>query len=241
MMIEPKTLKQIEKKLEEDISKEIELIKSEVFFILDRDLDIYFLKEFAKYYPRKLLKEKAEILLDTLLNYLMKEVLEKIKSMHLDQQYEFFKENLRDKIRTKAFSENGSFKPQPVKIKEDEGLLDKTITAAPGIAVSAGGIIATMAIPETIPLKAIPAISSLVGPIYIIKKLKDKNRRLKNIWKKQINSYLKLAKNDLKKWLLDMEAEFLKNLESFYKKTISSSFENVIDKSNINFAKIKSI
>gem|GEM_PF-6658028 len=38
-----------------------------------------------------------------------------------------------------------------------------------------------------------------------------------------------------------MEAEFLKNLESFYKKTISSSFENVIDKSNINFAKIKSI
>jgi len=241
MMIEPKTLKQIEKKLEEDISKEIELIKSEVFFILDRDLDIYFLKEFAKYYPRKLLKEKAETLLDTLLNYLMKEVLEKIKSMHLDQQYEFFKENLRDKIRTKAFSENGSFKPQPVKIKEDEGLLDKTITAAPGIAVSAGGIIATMAIPETVPLKAIPAISSLVGPIYIIKKLKDKNRRLKNIWKKQINSYLKLAKNDLKKWLLDMEAEFLKNLESFYKKTISSSFENVIDKSNINFAKIKSI
>ena len=241
MIIEPKTLKQIEKKLEEDISKEIELIKSEVFFILDRDLDIYFLKEFAKYYPRKLLKEKAETLLDTLLNYLMKEVLEKIKSMHLDQQYEFFKENLRDKIRTKAFSENGSFKPQPVKIKEDEGLLDKTITAAPGIAVSAGGIIATMAIPETVPLKAIPAISSLVGPIYIIKKLKDKNRRLKNIWKKQINSYLKLAKNDLKKWLLDMEAEFLKNLESFYKKTISSSFENVIDKSNINFAKIKSI
>jgi len=241
MIIEPKTLKQIEKRLEDDISKAIELIKSEVFFILDRDLDIYFLKEFAKYYPCKLLKEKAEILLDTLLNYLMKEVLEKIKSMHLDQQYEFFKENLRDKIRTKAFSENGSFKPQPVKIKEDEGLLDKTITAAPGIAVSAGGIIATMAIPETVPLKAIPAISSLVGPIYIIKKLKDKNRRLKNIWKKQINSYLKLAKNDLKKWLLDMEAEFLKNLESFYEKTISSSFENVIDKSNINFAKIKNI
>uniref|UniRef100_A0A7C4JR82 Uncharacterized protein n=1 Tax=Thermodesulfobacterium geofontis TaxID=1295609 RepID=A0A7C4JR82_9BACT len=183
-MIEPKTLKQIEKKLEEDISKEIEIIKSEVFFILDKDLDIYFLKEFAKYYPRKLLKEKAEILLDTLLNYLMKEVLEKIKSMHLDQQYEFFKENLRDKIRTKAFSENGSFKPQPIKIKEDEGLLDKTITAAPGIAVSAGGIIATMAIPETISLKAIPAISSLVGPIYIFKKLKNKNRRLKKILEK---------------------------------------------------------
>jgi len=237
-MIESKALKQIEKKLEEDISKEIELIKNEIFFILDKDLDIYFLREFVKQYPRKLLKEKAEILLDTLLNYLMKEILEKIKNMHLEHQHKFFKENLRDKIRIEALSENGSFKPQPIKIKEEEGLLDKTITAAPGIAVSAGGIIATIAIPETIPLKAIPAVSTLFGPIYIIKKLKDKNRRLKKIWKKQVNSYLKLAKNDLKKWLLDVEAIFLKNLETFHKK-ISSSLESPIDRGSMNYANIK--
>ncbi|PMP93298.1 MAG: hypothetical protein C0169_07930 [Thermodesulfobacterium geofontis] len=240
-MIETKTLKQIEKKLEEDISKEIELIKNEIFFIIDKDLDIYFLKEFVKQYPRKLLKEKAEILLDTLLNYLMKEILEKIKSMHLDHQYEFFKENLRDKIRVKALSENGSFKPQLIKIKEEESLLDKTITAMPGIAVSAGGIIATVAIPETLSLKAIPAVSTLVGPIYVIKKLKDKHKRLKNLWKKQVNSYLKLAKDDLKKWLLDVEKIFLKDWESFYKKVSSSSLQSAMDKSDINYAKIKNI
>lgn len=238
-MINSKTLKRIEKKLDEDISKEIELIKNEIYFILDKDLDFYFLKEFAKYYPRKLLKEKAEILLDTLLNYLMKEILEKIKSMHLDHQYEFFKENLRDKIRVKALSENGSFKPQPVKIKEEEDLLDKTITAMPGIAVSAGGIIATVAIPETLPLKAIPAVSALVGPLYIIKKFKDKHRRLKKIWKKQINSYLKLAKNDLKKWLLEVEENFLKDWENFYRKISSPSLESAIDKGSIDYAKIK--
>lgn len=238
-MIDSKALKQIEKKLDEDISKEIELIKNEIYFILDKDLDIYFLREFVKYYPRKLLKEKAEVLLDTLLNYLMKESLDKIKNMQLDYQYEFFKENLREKIKNKVLSENGSFKPKPLKIKEDESLFDKTITAAPGIAVSAGGIIATVAIPETLPLKAIPAVSTLVGPIYVIKKLKDKHRRLKNLWKKQINSYLKIAKNDLKKWLLEVEDNFLKDLEKFSKK-VSSSVENV-DKSKINYAEIKNI
>jgi hypothetical protein len=113
-MIESKALKQIEKKLEEDISKEIELIKNEIFFILDKDLDIYFLREFAKQYPRKLLKEKAEILLDTLLNYLMKEILEKIKSMHLEQQHEFFKENLRDKIRTEGSFRKWKFQTSTV-------------------------------------------------------------------------------------------------------------------------------
>lgn len=238
-MINSKTLKQIEKKLDEDISKEIELMKNEIYFILDKDLDLYFLKEFIKYYPRKLLKEKAEVLLDTLLNYLMKEALEEIKIMHLDHQYEFFKENLREKIKNKALSENGSFKPHPLKIKEEEGLLDKTLTAAPGIAVSAGGIIATVAIPETIPLKAIPAVSTLVGPVYIIKKLKEKSRRLKKIWKKQINSYLKASKIDLKKWLLSIEDNFLKDWETFRKKISSASPESIINKNDMNYAKIK--
>ena len=54
-MIKSKTLKQIEKKLDEDISMEIELIKNEVYYILNKDLDLYFLQEFIKYYLRKLL------------------------------------------------------------------------------------------------------------------------------------------------------------------------------------------
>lgn len=238
-MIKLKTLKQIEKKLDEDISKEIELIKNEVYYILNKDLDLYFLKEFIKYYPRKLLKEKAEILLDTLLNYLMQEALKNIKNLDLDHQYEFFKENLREKIKNKILSENGGFKPQPLRIKEDEDLLDKTLTAAPGIAVSAGGLIATIAIPETLPLKAIPAVSTLVGPIYVVKKFKEKNRRLKNMWKKQINTYLKNAKNELKSWLLKVEKSFLDNLETFYKKLDQSSVENIINKNNINYVKVK--
>jgi len=240
-MIKSKTLKQIEKKLDEDISKEIELIKNEVYYILNKDLDLYFLKEFIKYYPRKLLKEKAEILLDTLLNYLMQEALKNIKNLDLDHQYEFFKENLREKIKNKILSENGGFKPQPLRIKENEDLLDKTLTAAPGIAVSAGGLIATIAIPETLPLKAIPAVSTLVGPIYVVKKFKEKNRRLKNIWKKQINTYLKNAKNELKSWLLKVEKNFLDNLETFCKKLDQSSVENIIYKNNINYVKIKNL
>ncbi len=217
-MIKSDVLKKIEKKLEEDISKEIELIKREVYFILDKELDIYFLKEFAKHYPPKLLKEKAEILLDTLLNYFMKEVLEDIKNRHPDIQYEFFKVNLRDKIRNWALSENGKFRPFLPNIKEKEGMLEKTLIIAPGVVVSAGGLIVTATIPETLTLKAIPAVSTLIGPIYIIKKFKNKNRRLKKMWKRQINLYLKHSKGELKNWLFQVESKFLNELINFYKK-----------------------
>lgn len=239
-MIKSDILKKIEKKLEEDISKEIELIKREVFFILDKELDIYFLKEFAKYYPRKLLKEKAEILLDTLLNYFMKEILEDVKRLHPDIQYEFFKENLRDKIRNWALSENGRFYPLLPDIKEKESMLEKTLTIAPGVAVSAGGLIATAAIPETLPLKAIPAVSTLIGPIYIIKRIKDKNKRLKNMWKRQINAYLKYSKKELKNWLFQVEDRFLNELDNLYKKldTIKPINEFNKNRRNINYVKI---
>ena len=214
--------KELKKQLKEVISKEIELIKYEVFFIIDQDFDIYFLKEFAKHRPQKLLKEKAKTLLDTLLNYLMKETLEKIKNLHPDYQYEFFKENLRNKI--KVLLGNRSFKPRPLKIKEKENLLDKINDVIPGLVVSITGIVVALVISETLLLKTVPATSSLVGFVYIVKKLENENKRLKKLWKKQIDSYLKLAKKDLEKWLSDVEKDFLEEWQTFCAKIVHSFF-----------------
>ncbi len=111
----------------------------------------------------------------------MKETLEKIKNLHLDYQYEFFKEDLRNKIKTRALSEDRSFKPQPLKIKEKESLLDKIVVVLPGLVVSITGIVTALVIPETLPLKAIPAASSLVGFVYIIKKLENKDNKDKRL------------------------------------------------------------
>lgn len=221
-VIEAKALKSIEKKLSADVLKEVELVKEEVYYVLNKTLDLYFLREFVKYYPCKLLREKAEVLLDTLLNYLMQEALKSIKNLDLDSQYEFFREELREKTKNRVLLKNGGFKPRPLKIKEDESFLDKALIAAPGIAVVAGGFAAAVAVPETSLLKAVPAVFSLVGPVYIVKKFKEKEERLKDLWKKQVSAYLKNAERDLKSWLLKAEKDFLNDLEEFYEKLAKS-------------------
>ncbi|MGC8766419.1 MAG: hypothetical protein ACP5QP_01820, partial [Brevinematia bacterium] len=131
-LIEPIKLAKEAKNLEEVISHEIESIKREVFLILDGNLDSYFLKEFLKHWPYRLLEEKANVLLDTLLNNLMKEVLEEVKKMPLNYQYEFIKEDLRNKIKTKVLLKGKSFKPRPLKFKEKETLLDKVVVGIQG-------------------------------------------------------------------------------------------------------------
>ncbi|WP_028841855.1 hypothetical protein [Thermodesulfobacterium hveragerdense] len=217
-MLKKETIKNIESQLDKDIDKEIELIKNELFYFLDKDLDMFFLKEFVKHYPRKLLRERSEVLLDTVLNYLMKEVLEQIRTKGSDVQYAFSKENLREKIKDWALVKENRYNPSLLKLKEEETIVEKTITVAPGVVVSAGGIIAIASVPETLVLKAIPAVSTLAGPIYIFKKIKEKNKRLKKIWKKEINSYLEKAKKELKFWLIKVIEKFEKELNDFCKK-----------------------
>lgn len=217
-MLDKNILKKIKGKIEKDIESELELIKRELSYFLSKDLDIYFLKEFIKHYPAKLLKEKSELLLDTLLNYLMKEVIEKIKKQDEEVQYLFSKENLREKVRNWALEDKNRYIPNFLRIKEEEGLAEKTLIVAPGIAVSAGGLIAAVAIPETGIIKAIPAVSTLAGPIYIFKKLKEKERRMKKKWKKELEKYLKEAKKELANWLSEVCNKFEEELETFVKK-----------------------
>ncbi|MGC9100027.1 MAG: hypothetical protein ACP5HC_02015 [Caldisericum sp.] len=210
--------------LEEVISYEIESIKREIFLILDGNLDRYFLKEFLKHWPYRSLEEKANVLLDTLLNNLMKEVLEEVKKMPLNYQYEFIKEDLRNKIKTKVLLEGKNFKPQLLKIKEKETLLDKVVIGIQGIILGTIGSAAILVIPETLFLKTFPVVFLLTVPLYVIKKLKkednkdNRTKRLKKLWRKQIDSYFELTKEDLEKWLLDVEKDFLEEWIAFCKK-----------------------
>ena len=41
-MLKKETIKNIESQLDKDIDKEVELIKSEIFYFLDKDLDMFF-------------------------------------------------------------------------------------------------------------------------------------------------------------------------------------------------------
>ncbi|WP_333570713.1 hypothetical protein [Thermodesulfobacterium commune] len=43
-MLKKETIKNIESQLDKDIDKEVELIKSEIFYFLDKDLDMFFFK-----------------------------------------------------------------------------------------------------------------------------------------------------------------------------------------------------
>lgn len=167
-----------------------------------------------KHYPSRLLKERAEILMDTLLNYLTEKILKEIRQYPSEIRYFILKANLREKVRNWALSDSNKFKPSFLKIKEEESTLEKTLNIVPGLAVSIGGLLAIASNPETFILKAIPGASSFFGPFYIYKKIKEKNQRLKKAWKKQIHNYLAEMEKELKNWLIKIIEKFSQEINS---------------------------
>jgi len=209
--------KEINEQIENDVNSAIESIEREMFFIIDSDLDFYFLKEFTKYYPRCLVRRKAEILLDTVLNYLISAALEEVRMLECEKQYEFFKLNLRNRIKKRVMAEYPERKLRPVEIEEKEPLLLQLLTALPGLLVAISGTVVTFVTSQGSFLSLLSATGSFLGLIYAFIKLRKRNRikNVKKLWKHQVKNYLKSVKEDIKEWLHLALFEFSFEWEGF--------------------------
>lgn len=214
-MITHEKLEEIEKKISSDLEKEIDLIKKELFFFLDQNFDLYFLKEFVKHYPPKIIRERAEVLLETLLNYFMKDLLEYVKTLDSERQYLFFKENIREKIKSKAYKELNDLIPSSVKIDKEQEL-EKTLPIIGSVALSSGGIATAIILPESLLIKSVPAASSILASLYILKSYKDQSKRLKKKWKKTIFKFLDNNKKIIKNWLDQAKKDILFEINKLY-------------------------
>lgn len=223
---------QIEKEIKKEIEKEFDLIKKEIMFFLDHDFDLYFLKEFLRHYPSKTIRERAELLLESLLNYYMKDLLDFIKTLEPEKQYLFFRENLRDKIKTKALGELNNIIPVSVNLGAKRDIENK-LPIIGSIALSTGGIATAIIIPESLLIKSLPASSSLLASFYLLKTYKDTNKRLKRMWKKILNKFLDENKEMIKKWLEQTQKEIILEINKLLQ-ILSQQSEYTTNKFNFN-------
>lgn len=221
-MITQDKIIEIEKLISEDIKKEFNLIKSEIFFIIDQDLDLYFLKEFLRYYPPKAIRDRAEVLLETLLNYFMKDLLELVKNLDPDKQYLYFKENIREQIRKSATEKLQNLIPLSIPIYEEKNF-EKKFPLISSVVLSSGGIATAIVIPESLLIKSIPAASSLLASLYLLKSYKDSAKRLKKKWKKQIDTFLNEKREEITIWLKEIQSNILERINQFLLKIKENS------------------
>lgn len=216
-MLNQERVKEIENQIKIDIEREFDLIKKELFLIIDQNLDMYFIREFIKHYPPKAIRDKAEILLDTLLNYFMKDVLEFIKNLDTEKQFLFFKENIRENVRIKALQKLKTILPLSIPIA-DEKEFEKKFPIISSVALSSGGIATAIVIPESLLIKTIPAASSLLASFYILKTYKNRSLRLKKKWKKELIKFLEIKKRDIINWISEVENDIIERINSFFQK-----------------------
>ncbi len=224
---------EIEKNITKDIEQEIKLIQKELNFFLSYNFDLYFLKEFIKHYPPKAIRDRAEVLLETLLNYYMKDLLEDIKKLDPEKQYQFFKEGLREKIKDKALKELNRLIPVSVKIPEEKGFEEK-FPVIGSVALASGGVATAVILPESLLIKSIPAASSILASAYLLKSYKDPAKRLKRKWKKVVDKFLSQSKEIITTWLKDIQKELIFEVNRIYTnlfsdKNIEQPFKNLVN------------
>jgi hypothetical protein len=225
---------EIEKNISKDLEQEFKLIQREINFFLDYNFDLYFLKEFVKHYPPKAVKERAEVLLETLLNYFMKDLIEDIKKLDSEKQYQFFKEGIREKVKDKALKELNQLIPVSIKISEEKGFKEK-FPVIGSVALTSGGVVTAVILPESLLIKSIPAASSLLASIYLLKSYKDSSRRVKRNWKREINKFLNQAKDLIHSWLENIKKDLIFEINRIYNTYFNEDLNKKVS-SHINLA-----
>ncbi|MGC9109624.1 MAG: hypothetical protein ACP5HI_05200 [Caldimicrobium sp.] len=222
---------EIEKNITKDIEQEFKLIQKELNFFLTYNFDLYFLREFIKHYPPKAVRDRAEVLLETLLNYFMKDLIEDIKKLDHEKQYQFFKEGLREKIKERALNNLNKLIPSSVKIPEEKDF-EKKYPVVGTVILTSGGIATAIILPESLIIKSIPAASSILASIYLLKSYKDQSKRLKRKWKKRVDDFLGESKDIITSWLKDVEKELIFEINRVYSTLFTSDIK--IEQSLLN-------
>ncbi len=213
---------EIEKNILKDIEQEFKLIQKEMNFFLSYNFDLYFLKEFIKHYPPKAIRDRAEVILETLLNYYMKDLIEDIKKLDSEKQYQFFREGLREKIREKALKELTRLIPVSINMPEEREF-EKKFPVIGSIALASGGVATAIILPESLLIKSLPAASSILASAYLLKSYKDPAKRLKRKWKKAVDTFLNQSKEIIINWLKDVQKDLIFEINKIYSTLFSDS------------------
>jgi len=216
----------ISQKIKLDVTDEFSNLKESLQTHLSGDFNVSETKRFLQTHVPKEIVYKSEVLLDTLLNYLMEDARKKIESGDVKLQNAFFDAGFRTRIHEWATQlENKlSLEPEVVKYASDprltQGLIASVITVGTGIViivVGTGIIVAsapTITIAGTI-VAGIVIVTALLSA-FLFKLAFDKaSPKARGLIKKDIDQYLEEAQKQVLAWLSNVEKRFYDDFHKF--------------------------
>ncbi len=202
-------------KIKKDVNDEFETLNKALQIHLKPDFDINQTKKFLETHVPKEVICKSEMLLDTLLNYLMEDAQKKIKGADVKLQNAFFDADFRKRVHEWAMQmENKlSLEPDIIKYTSDprikQGLIASGITFVIGAGVSSTLV-------TTLALSVVAGIVTILLAAFAFKIVYDKaSPKARKIIKEDIEKYLAASKKQVIEWLEKVREAFEKDFNTF--------------------------
>lgn len=205
----------ISQKIKLDITDEFSSLKESLQIHLNGSFNVSETKKFLQTHVPKEILYKSEILLDTLLNYLMEDARKKIESGDIKLQNAFFDADFRKRIHEWSMQlENKlSLEPDVVKYASDPRLTQGLM--ASGIAFVVGTGI-TVAVAPSIVGTIVAGIVTVLLSAFAFKLAFDKTSpKAREITKLDIDEYLKESQTQVLEWLFKVEKSFNDDFHKF--------------------------
>ena len=219
----------INQKIRIDVTDEFSEIKKSLKIYLNDDFNIFETKKFLLTHIPKEIFHKSEILLDTLLNYLMKDACEKIKTGDVKLQNAFFDTNFRERTyEWSAKLENKLYlEPSIVQYSLDPRLKQGLITSGITLIVGAGITFALSSHDFSLSSDNFRNIVSgivtvIISGVVFKLNFNKSSTKAREIIKLDIDEYLDKSQIQVLSWLLKVEKNFN---DYFYKFCLDNDFE----------------
>ncbi|SUP46819.1 Uncharacterised protein [Vibrio metschnikovii] len=205
----------ISQKIELDVIDEFSSLKESLKIHLHSDFNVSEIKQFLQTHIPKEIIYKSEVLLDTLLNYLMEDARKKIESGDVKLQNAFFDSDFRKRIHEWSIQlENKlSLEPNVVYYASDprltQGLIASGITFVVGTGI-------TVALDPSIVETIVAGVVTVLLSVFAFKLAFDKaSLKAREVTKLDIDEYLKESQTQVLAWLSKVEKNFNDDFHKF--------------------------
>lgn len=202
-------------KIKKDITDEFANLKDELQIHLKPGFDVSQTKQFLQAHIPNEIVYKSEILLDTLLNYLMEDAREKIKTADVTLKNDFFDADFRKRVHewAKQLENKLALDPDILKCTFDPRLKQGLI--ASGITFVAGACV-TVALAPSIVGAIVSGIVTLLLSALVFKIAYDKaSPKAREIIIIDIEKYLESSQKQVSEWLEKVVAAFENDFRAF--------------------------
>ncbi|MHA2781324.1 hypothetical protein [Vibrio harveyi] len=212
----------ISQKIELDVTDEFSSLKKSLQTHLNGNFNVSETKPFLQTHVPQEIIYKSEVLLDTLLNYLMEDARKKIESGDVKLQNAFFDADFRKRIHEWSIQpeNNLSLEPDVVKYASDPRLTQGLI--ASGITFVVGTGITVDLVPSIVGTIVAGVVTVLLSAFAFKLAFDKASPKAREITKLDIDEYLKESQTQVLAWLSKVENSFN---DGFYKFCSDNGFE----------------